>query len=118
MTQDTGAAGPLPRLDRLGLLVIAGAHPDTRIGAGPSLPEWIGEWLTERAEPHPGTRVSFSELEADFRRWVDGRPAPKLSSRKFARLIRAACNELGLSIEGESVVGLQLISSRAMLAAA
>ena len=33
-------------------------------------------------------------------------------------MIRAACNELGLSIEGESVVGLQLISSRAMLAAA
>ena len=68
-----------------GLLVIAGAHPDAMIGAGPSLPEWIGEWLTERAEPHPGTRVSFRELETDFRRWVDGRPAPKLSFAKVRK---------------------------------
>jgi hypothetical protein len=98
-----------------GLVVIAGAHPDARMGAGPSLLEWIGEWLTERAEPHPGTRISFRGLEADYRRWVDGRPAPKLSSRKFTRLIRAACEEVGLTVEGESVVGLQLISSRRML---
>jgi hypothetical protein len=100
------------------LLVIAGAHPDPRMAAGPSLPEWIGEWLTERAEPHPGTRVSFRELEMDFRRWVEGRPAPKLSSRNFARLIRAACKEVGLAVEEESVVGLQLISSRRILSAA
>ena len=101
-----------------GLLVIAGAQPDARIGPGPSLPEWIGEWLTERAEPHPGARVSFRVLEADFRRWVEGRSAPKLSSRKFAGLIRAACSEVGLSIEADTIVGLQLISSRRMLSAA
>jgi hypothetical protein len=101
-----------------GLLVIAGAHAEARIGAGPSLPEWIGEWLTERAEPHPGTCVSFSELEADFRRWVEGRPVPKLSSRKFTGLIRAACEEVGLSVEGQKVAGLRLTSVHRMLAAA
>jgi len=59
---------------------------------------WIGKWLTDRAEPNPAARVSFSVLEADFRRWADARAAPKLSSRKFARLILAASGELGLAV--------------------
>ena len=101
-----------------GLLVIVGGHPRQNIVTDVALAEWFGKWLTERAEPHPEARVSFAELEEDFRGWADGRSAPKLSSRKFARLIRAACKEVGLAIEGQTVVGLDLTSTRRMLAAA
>ncbi len=34
-----------------------------------TLPEWIGKWLTERAEPQAGAHVSLAELEADYRDW-------------------------------------------------
>ena len=53
-----------------GLLVIASAQPVGKRDEGTTLPERLGEWLTERAEPLPGTRIAFSDLEADFRSWV------------------------------------------------
>ena len=84
----------------------------------PGIPEWFGKWLADRSEPHPSARVSFSALEADFRSWAEGRSAPKMRSHKFARLIRAACEEVGLAVEGQMVVGLRLMSVHRMLAAA
>jgi hypothetical protein len=87
-----------------GLVVIVGARPGQELRERITLPEWFGKWLTDRAEPHLTARVSFSELEADFRGWADARAAPKLRSRKFARLLRAACQELGLAVEDQTVV--------------
>jgi hypothetical protein len=98
-----------------GLVVIAGGHSGEKAGEGITLPEWIGKWLTDRAELHPAGRVSFSALEADFREWADGRAAPKLSSRKFARLLRAACREVGLAVDRQVVLGLQLTQSAPLL---
>jgi hypothetical protein len=91
-----------------GLLVIAGAQPEAKLGEETTPPESVGEWLTERAVPRHGTCITLSELEADFRSWAHARSAPRMSSRKFALLMRAACKEVGLSIEGEMVVGLHL----------
>ena len=42
-------------------------------------------------------------------------PASRVGSRKFRHLLRAACNEVGLSIEGRTIVGLQLTQARGML---
>jgi hypothetical protein len=89
-----------------------------KAGEGITLPEWIGKWLADRAEPHPTARVHIATLEEDFRSWAECRSAPKMSSHRFARLIRAACEEVGLSIEGQMVVGLRLMSVHRMLAAA
>jgi len=62
--------------------------------------------------------VGFAELEADFREWSRNRAAPPLGSRKFKRLMRAACREVGLSIHGRMIKGLRLIPPPQMLAAA
>jgi hypothetical protein len=91
-----------------GLLVIVGGHPGAVAAAKVTLPEWIGTWLAERAEPHSATRISFSELEEDFRGWCNSRGAPHLGSWRFKRLLRAACREVGLSIEGRMVLGMRL----------
>ena len=101
-----------------GLLVIIGGDPRAKAEEGITLPEWIGKWLADRVEPHPTARVHIAALEEDFRSWVEGRSAPKMSSHKFARLICSACKEVGLSIEGQMVVGLRLTSVHRMLAAA
>jgi hypothetical protein len=98
-----------------GLVVIVGGHPSAKAGEGVTLPEWIGKWLTDRAEPNPTARVSFCELEDDFRRWARSRGAPRFGPWKFKRLLRAACGEVGLTVEGRVVVGLQLIGVRRML---
>jgi hypothetical protein len=101
-----------------GLVVIVGGHPSEKEGEGVTLPEWIGKWLTDRAEPHPGARVNFFTLEADFRRWAMARDAPQVSSRRFKRLMRAACRELGLAVDHGMVTGLQLTGVARLLTAA
>jgi hypothetical protein len=90
-----------------GLLVVSGGHPHPGGAIEMTVPEWFGKWLADRSEPHPSAPVSFSALEADFRSWAEGRSAPKMSSHKFANLIHAACEEVGLSVEGQIVVGLR-----------
>jgi hypothetical protein len=60
-----------------GLLVIVGGHPRAKAEEGVTLPEWIGKWLADRAEPHPAARVHIAALEEDFRSWAEGRSAPK-----------------------------------------
>jgi hypothetical protein len=99
-----------------GLLVIVGGHPGATAEEAITVPEWIGKWLTDRAEPQPAARVSFAELEEDFRRWAKGRAAPRLGSWRFRRLLRAASREVGLSVEGRVIVGVQLIQAHRMLA--
>jgi hypothetical protein len=47
---------------------------------------------------------SWREMEADFQRWCRSRGAPGCDVKRLARLIGAACLELGLA-EDESVVG-------------
>ena len=46
-----------------GLLVIMGGHGGSgaadRAPVEPTTPEWIGKWLTDRADPDPTARVSF-----------------------------------------------------------
>jgi hypothetical protein len=94
-----------------GLLVMAGgtqaetARDDVRV----TPPEWIGRWLTDRTEPHYPARVSLAELEADFKDWSGRTGAPRLQAWRFRRLVRAACREVGLRVEGRHVVGLQLM---------
>ena len=44
----------------------------------------------------------------DRRRVGAGRAGPKVSSRRFVRLLRAACKEVGLTVDGRAVLGLQL----------
>jgi hypothetical protein len=100
----------------LGLLVIVGSHA-AGVSAGDrvTLPEWIGRWLTERAEPQPAVRTSFAVLEADFREWGRAREAPRLGSWRFRRLLRAACKEVGLPVRRRAVVGLHLAPVPRML---
>ena len=90
-----------------GLLVLLGtaAKPaNTEV----TLPEWVGRWLSDRAEPYPAARASLLELAADFRKWSAGRGAPRLGARTFRRLLYAACREVGLSYDRQVVVGLKL----------
>jgi hypothetical protein len=97
-----------------GPLVIVGGHPGAVAADEVTLPEWIGKRLTERAEPHSAARVSFAELESDFRRWGQSRGAPQPSSVELHRLLRAAGDEVGLRMEGRRMIGLQLIPPRRM----
>lgn len=90
-----------------GLLILFGT-PATKAAAEVTLPEWIGRWLSDRAEPDPASRASLSELEADFRRWGANRGAPRLRARRFRRLLHAACGEVGLSYDRQVVSGLKL----------
>jgi hypothetical protein len=48
-----------------GLLVLLGTAAKP-VNTEVTLPEWVGWWLSNRAEPHPAARASLSELEADF----------------------------------------------------
>jgi hypothetical protein len=98
-----------------GLLVIVGGHPGETAGKNITVGEWFGRWLSEQAEPVPAVRTSFAELEADFRRWAAGQIVPQLSSRGFARLLRVACDEVGLAIEGQAVIGLQLCGNTKLI---
>jgi hypothetical protein len=86
-----------------GLLVLLGgtaAKADTDV----ALPERVGRWLSERAEPAPGGRCSLADLEADFQRWCRSRGALDCDSTSFARLIDAACMGLGLAAADEGIV--------------
>jgi hypothetical protein len=90
-----------------GLLVLLGT-PATTTGAEVALAEWVGRWLSEHAEPVPGGRCTLSELEADFRKWCRIRRVPPCDSEGFARLISAACAEIGLAANDGGVEGLNL----------
>lgn len=92
-----------------GLLVIVGGQraKDTTL----STPEWSGKWLSERAEPGEGLRAEYTDLQADFATWARDRGAPRLRKWRFRRLLRAACAELKLELDGETVKGLRLLST-------
>jgi hypothetical protein len=98
-----------------GLLVMVSEPPHVGLREELSLPEWLGRWLTDRAEPHPDGQVSFAVLEEDFRDWGRGREAPRLGSWRFRRLLRAACKEIGLPVQRRVVVGLRLVPVARML---
>lgn len=90
-----------------GLLVLLGGSAPATVTEA-ILAERVGCWLSERAEPVRGRRSSFAELEADFQRWCRSRGAPGCDANGFARLIGAACLELGLDADQGAVEGLIL----------
>jgi hypothetical protein len=60
-----------------GLLVIAGGHTSP-VAGGEVAAEWIGRWLSDRADPGLDARVSFADLEDDFRTWARTWKAPHI----------------------------------------
>lgn len=90
-----------------GLLVIVGS------GAGAAkeedtAPERVGRWLTGRVTADPSARITLHELEVDFRRWCEMGQAQAIGAWRFRRLLKAACEQIGLQMNGRTVVGLRL----------
>lgn len=86
-----------------GLLVVAGierAEKRTPL-------EWVARF-TDRALPDPRGRITFSDLEVDYQRWSALASVPGLSTRRFAKLLEAACQEIELPTEKRTVIGLRL----------
>lgn len=91
-----------------GLLVIVGASASANGNGALTPPEWVGRWLTDRAMPDGSSWVRLAELESDFYRWGQNRGTSAISTWRFRRLVRQACKEVGLSVQGSAVRGIRL----------